>query len=310
MGCGSRPVLRCAHPRRHRRSRVGRHRSGARGDRDPAVAHPLGPPAVCGRAGPARLRAAQDTLGAELRPARTAMISPPLHGLRMDPEEETDARPFDQHASIFDVDVAGRVRGRPRPEPAASARRRRRAPARMAEGSSRPGGGTPARRAVWSTLARRSTRRARATSGRSIMGRNMFGGGPGPWGDDPWKGWWGDDPPFHMPVFVLTHHARAPLECAGGTTFTFVTDGPGRRSRPPAPRPGARASPSRVARASPSSTWRAASSTRSRFTSSRRSSERAYGCWPHRRPRRGAGAGARGRSPRCHAPHVPRQKRG
>ena len=63
-------------------------------------------------------------------------------------------------------------------------------------------------------------------TGAIIMGRNMFGGGPGPWGDDPWKGWWGDDPPFHMPVFVLTHHAREPLECAGGTTFTFVTDGP------------------------------------------------------------------------------------
>jgi dihydrofolate reductase len=61
--------------------------------------------------------------------------------------------------------------------------------------------------------------------GAQIMGRNMFGGGPGPWGDDPWNGWWGDDPPFHMPVFVLTHHARDPLEMQGGTTFTFVTDG-------------------------------------------------------------------------------------
>ena len=57
------------------------------------------------------------------------------------------------------------------------------------------------------------------------MGRNMFGGGPGPWGDDPWPGWWGDDPPFHTPVFVLTHHAREPLVLQGGTTFTFVTDG-------------------------------------------------------------------------------------
>ena len=57
------------------------------------------------------------------------------------------------------------------------------------------------------------------------MGRNMFGGHPGPWGDDPWRGWWGDDPPFHHPVFVLTHHAREPLFCEGGTTFTFVTDG-------------------------------------------------------------------------------------
>jgi dihydrofolate reductase len=62
--------------------------------------------------------------------------------------------------------------------------------------------------------------------GAIIMGRNMFGGGPGPWGDDPWRGWWGDDPPFHVPVFVLTHHPRPPLECFGGTTFTFVTDGP------------------------------------------------------------------------------------
>lgn len=57
------------------------------------------------------------------------------------------------------------------------------------------------------------------------MGRNMFGGGPGPWGDDPWRGWWGDDPPFHHPVFVLTHHEREPLEMEGGTTFHFVSDG-------------------------------------------------------------------------------------
>jgi dihydrofolate reductase len=61
--------------------------------------------------------------------------------------------------------------------------------------------------------------------GATVMGRNMFGGGPGPWGDDPWNGWWGDDPPFHTPVFVLTHHPREPLEMKGGTTFTFVTDG-------------------------------------------------------------------------------------
>jgi dihydrofolate reductase len=61
--------------------------------------------------------------------------------------------------------------------------------------------------------------------GATIMGRNMFGGGPGPWGEDPWDGWWGDDPPFHTPVFVLTHHEREPLEKEGGTTFTFVTDG-------------------------------------------------------------------------------------
>jgi dihydrofolate reductase len=61
--------------------------------------------------------------------------------------------------------------------------------------------------------------------GATVMGRNMFGGGAGPWGDDPWDGWWGDDPPFHTPVFVITHHAREPLVKAGGTTFTFVTDG-------------------------------------------------------------------------------------
>jgi len=61
--------------------------------------------------------------------------------------------------------------------------------------------------------------------GATVMGRNMFGGGPGPWGADPWDGWWGDDPPFHTPVFVLTHHAREPLVKQGGTTFHFVTDG-------------------------------------------------------------------------------------
>jgi dihydrofolate reductase len=61
--------------------------------------------------------------------------------------------------------------------------------------------------------------------GATIMGRNMFGGGQGPWGDDPWNGWWGDNPPFHTPVFVLTHHAREPLEMRGGTTFHFVTEG-------------------------------------------------------------------------------------
>lgn len=65
-----------------------------------------------------------------------------------------------------------------------------------------------------------------ANVGAVVMGRNMFGGGPGPWRDDPpWNGWWGDDPPFHAPVFVLTHHARDPVEMQGGTTFSFVTDG-------------------------------------------------------------------------------------
>jgi dihydrofolate reductase len=64
--------------------------------------------------------------------------------------------------------------------------------------------------------------------GATIMGRNMFGGHPGPWAaTDPWNGWWGANPPFHHPVFVLTHHARPPLALEGGTTFTFVTDGIG-----------------------------------------------------------------------------------
>ena len=58
-----------------------------------------------------------------------------------------------------------------------------------------------------------------------ILGRNMFGPVRGAWPDDTWKGWWGDNPPYHVPVFVLTHHARAPLAMEGGTTFHFVTDG-------------------------------------------------------------------------------------
>jgi dihydrofolate reductase len=67
---------------------------------------------------------------------------------------------------------------------------------------------------------------AAMTSGRAyVMGRNMFGPGRGPW-DESWRGWWGEEPPFHAPVFVLTHHPRPPLELEGGTTFTFVTDGP------------------------------------------------------------------------------------
>ena len=58
-----------------------------------------------------------------------------------------------------------------------------------------------------------------------ILGRNMFGPVRGPWPDESWRGWWGDDPPYHVPVFVLTHHPRAPLAMAGGTTFHFVTGG-------------------------------------------------------------------------------------
>lgn len=58
-----------------------------------------------------------------------------------------------------------------------------------------------------------------------ILGRNMFGPVRGPWPDDAWKGWWGTNPPYHVPVFVLTHHARRPIDMEGGTTFHFVTDG-------------------------------------------------------------------------------------
>jgi dihydrofolate reductase len=63
-----------------------------------------------------------------------------------------------------------------------------------------------------------------ATTGALIMGRGMFGGGDGPW-DESWEGFWGDEPPYHAPVFVLTHHPREALTMKGGTTFTFVTDG-------------------------------------------------------------------------------------
>jgi dihydrofolate reductase len=65
-----------------------------------------------------------------------------------------------------------------------------------------------------------------ARQGAVVMGRRMYSGGEGPWDNDPnARGWWGDDPPFHVPVFVLTHHSREPLEMDGGTTFHFVTDG-------------------------------------------------------------------------------------
>ncbi|MBS0457669.1 MAG: dihydrofolate reductase family protein [Proteobacteria bacterium] len=64
-----------------------------------------------------------------------------------------------------------------------------------------------------------------ANVGAWILGRNMFGPLRGPWPDHEWKGWWGANPPYHVPVFVLTHHPRPPLEMAGGTSFHFVTDG-------------------------------------------------------------------------------------
>jgi dihydrofolate reductase len=80
------------------------------------------------------------------------------------------------------------------------------------------GGETSADDDVW--------RESLASQGAVVMGRRMFSSGAGPWEDDPnADGWWGDDPPFHVPVFVLTHHAREPVTKQGGTTFTFVTDG-------------------------------------------------------------------------------------
>lgn len=67
---------------------------------------------------------------------------------------------------------------------------------------------------------------SRRNLGATIIGRNMFGGQPGPWNQsDPWQGWWGENPPYHHPVFVITNHPRQPLELEGGTTFYFVTDG-------------------------------------------------------------------------------------
>jgi dihydrofolate reductase len=68
-------------------------------------------------------------------------------------------------------------------------------------------------------------RRGMEGVGAWILGRNMFAPSRGPWPDDGWRGWWGEDPPYHVPTFVLTHHARAPIEMKGGTTFHFVTGG-------------------------------------------------------------------------------------
>ncbi len=67
--------------------------------------------------------------------------------------------------------------------------------------------------------------RAASRCGAWILGRNMFGPVRGPWPDESWRGWWGESPPYHVPVFVLTHHARPPLVMEGGTTFHFVTEG-------------------------------------------------------------------------------------
>ena len=114
--------------------------------------------------------------------------------------------------------------------------------------------------------------------GAFIMGRNMYGPIRGEWGDTVWKGWWGDDPPYHAPTYVLTHHAHDPIEMEGGTTFHFVTDGvesafaqarelrETRRSRSPE-EPHALSRP-----------WPPASSTSSIFRFPRSSSARARDC--------------------------------
>lgn len=71
----------------------------------------------------------------------------------------------------------------------------------------------------------RMAERGMENIGAWILGRNMFGPVRGPWPDESWKGWWGEEPPYHVPTFVLTHYARAPIEMKGGTTFHFVTEG-------------------------------------------------------------------------------------
>ena len=133
-----------------------------------------------------------------------------------------------------------------------------------------------------------------AGAGATIMGRNMFGGGPGPW-DESWQGWWGDDPPFHHPVFVLTSHPRESLELQGGTTFHFVTDGIGsalERARAAAAR---RRSLSGAGRRWRSNTSPRVCSTRSSFRSFRSCSEAALGCsnTSEREARAGRSGGAR-----------------
>ena len=112
--------------------------------------------------------------------------------------------------------------------------------------------------------------------GAYIMGRNMFGPDRGPW-DLEWRGWWGEDPPYHTPVYVLCHHEREPLPMEGGTTFHFVTDGIEPRSSRPARRPATSTSRSRAARARCASSCAPGCSTSSTCTSSRSCWARASG---------------------------------
>jgi dihydrofolate reductase len=106
--------------------------------------------------------------------------------------------------------------------------------------------------------------------GAVVMGRKMFSGGSGPWESDPnADAWWGDNPPYHVPVFVLTHHEREPLVKQGGTTFHFVTGGIGSALEQAHAAPAIRTSRSPAGRASRSSAWLPGSWTRSRSTSCR-----------------------------------------
>jgi len=115
--------------------------------------------------------------------------------------------------------------------------------------------------------------------GATVMGRNMFGGHPGPWdAKNPWDGWWGINPPFHHSVFVLTHHEREPLELEGGTTFTFVTGGMKAALEQPGKPRAARMCRSPAVRKPPSSISQRDSWTRWKSISCRRSSEAVSGC--------------------------------
>ena len=123
------------------------------------------------------------------------------------------------------LDLAGRFRRRPEPERGEPAWRGRRAAPRLggSAGSWRQSHGKQGGEVNEST---RVFEESVENVGAGVMGRNMFGPiGGGAWGDEQWMGWWGDEPPYHYPVFILTHHQRDPVVMEGRTTFHFVTDG-------------------------------------------------------------------------------------
>ena len=222
MGCGSRPVLRCAHPRRHRRSRVvdiGRVLGAIVILRWPS-AGPAGGMRP-GRACAASCRTRHPGRP-ELRPARTADdLPPPRRVLGVDPEEETDARPFDQHAPIFDVDVAGRVRRRPRPEPEHP----------LGVGGERlhewlsGARGLAAGRRQEGGVVNASTRGLRGGLGRHRGDRSWAAtcsaAGPGRGATIRGRAGGATTRRSTRPCSCSRTTPRAPLECAGGTTFTL-----------------------------------------------------------------------------------------